>query len=116
MSAPHNIHSIWPSPPISPMPHPMSGDRALTRALSQLSLISSKARPRATPPPPPPGGWTCPACCHHRPPPHQPVIFRAHAHSASNSQWKARQGRDHYARDAKVMGMKSRAAFKLLEV
>lgn len=91
----------------------MSGDRALTRALSQLSLMS-RPRPRASPPSP--RAWTCSACCHQQPPQHQPVIFKAHGHSSSNSQWKARRGRDHYARDAKVMGMKSRAAFKLLEV
>lgn len=32
------------------------------------------------------------------------------------SRWKQRQGSDVYARDAKVKGLKSRAAFKLLEV
>ncbi|KAG5983998.1 hypothetical protein E4U55_006510 [Claviceps digitariae] len=36
--------------------------------------------------------------------------------SSSNSRWKQRQGRDAYARDAKVKGLKSRAAFKLLEM
>lgn len=36
--------------------------------------------------------------------------------SSSNSRWKQRQGRDAYARDARVQGLKSRAAFKLLEV
>ncbi len=36
--------------------------------------------------------------------------------ASSNSRWKARQGRDVYAREAKVQGLKSRAAFKLLEV
>lgn len=40
-----------------------------------------------------------------------------HARSAaSTSRWKQRQGRDSFARDAKVQGLKSRAAFKLLEV
>lgn len=37
-------------------------------------------------------------------------------HSATNSRWKLRQGKDSYARQAKVKGLKSRAAFKLLEV
>ncbi|KAM0414746.1 hypothetical protein ACHAPD_005929 [Fusarium lateritium] len=36
--------------------------------------------------------------------------------SSSGSRWKQRQGRDSYARGAKVQGLKSRAAFKLLEV
>ncbi|OAQ65821.1 ribosomal RNA methyltransferase MRM2 [Pochonia chlamydosporia 170] len=36
--------------------------------------------------------------------------------SSSNSRWKQRQGRDMFARDAKVQGLKSRAAFKLLEM
>ncbi|KAM5376821.1 hypothetical protein ACJZ2D_005308 [Fusarium nematophilum] len=36
--------------------------------------------------------------------------------SSSASRWKQRQGRDAYARDAKVQGLKSRAAFKLLEM
>ncbi|PHH79138.1 hypothetical protein CDD82_2577 [Ophiocordyceps australis] len=34
----------------------------------------------------------------------------------SSAQWKARQARDPYARDARVQGLKSRAAFKLLEM
>ncbi|KAH8671147.1 FtsJ-like methyltransferase, partial [Xylariales sp. PMI_506] len=36
--------------------------------------------------------------------------------SSSNSRWKIRQGSDFYAREAKVKGLKSRAAFKLLEI
>ncbi|KAI6263748.1 hypothetical protein MCOR27_002109 [Pyricularia oryzae] len=36
--------------------------------------------------------------------------------SSSNSRWKARQGRDYFAREAKVQGLKSRAAFKLIEM
>ncbi|KAK1507794.1 FtsJ-like methyltransferase [Colletotrichum tamarilloi] len=36
--------------------------------------------------------------------------------SSSNSRWKMRQGKDFFAREAKVQGLKSRAAFKLLEV
>ncbi|KAI8153078.1 rRNA methyltransferase 2 [Colletotrichum sp. SAR 10_70] len=36
--------------------------------------------------------------------------------SSSNSRWKMRQGKDIFAREAKVQGLKSRAAFKLLEV
>ncbi|OAA54086.1 cell division protein [Niveomyces insectorum RCEF 264] len=38
------------------------------------------------------------------------------AAAASNSRWKARQSKDRFARDAKVQGLKSRAAFKLLEM
>ncbi|KAI0179248.1 23S ribosomal RNA methyltransferase [Hypoxylon sp. FL1284] len=36
--------------------------------------------------------------------------------ASSNSRWKQRQGGDYYAREAKVQGLKSRAAFKLLEM
>ncbi|KAI0134518.1 ribosomal RNA methyltransferase MRM2 [Xylariales sp. AK1849] len=36
--------------------------------------------------------------------------------SSSTSRWKQRQGNDFYAREAKVQGLKSRAAFKLLEM
>ncbi|CAK7208917.1 2' O-ribose methyltransferase [Sporothrix eucalyptigena] len=38
------------------------------------------------------------------------------AGAASNTRWKARQGKDQFAREAKVRGLKSRAAFKLLEM
>lgn len=38
------------------------------------------------------------------------------AAGSSNTRWKARQGKDQYAREAKVRGLKSRAAFKLLEM
>ncbi|KAK5687535.1 2' O-ribose methyltransferase [Elasticomyces elasticus] len=38
------------------------------------------------------------------------------ASSSSSARWKTRQANDSYARDAKVAGLKSRAAFKLLEV
>ncbi|ROV95742.1 hypothetical protein VMCG_07610 [Cytospora schulzeri] len=36
--------------------------------------------------------------------------------ASTNTQWHARQSRDQYARAAKVQGLKSRAAFKLLEM
>ncbi|KAK9444528.1 Ribosomal RNA large subunit methyltransferase E [Metarhizium brunneum] len=36
--------------------------------------------------------------------------------SSSSSRWKQRQGRDAFSRGAKVQGLKSRAAFKLLEM
>ncbi|TVY58809.1 rRNA methyltransferase 2, mitochondrial, partial [Lachnellula cervina] len=36
--------------------------------------------------------------------------------SSSSTRWKNRQGRDSYAREARVQGLKSRAAFKLLEI
>ncbi|KAF3018109.1 2' O-ribose methyltransferase [Neopestalotiopsis sp. 37M] len=37
-------------------------------------------------------------------------------YSSSNSRWKQRQGNDFFAREARVQGLKSRAAFKLLEM
>ena len=36
--------------------------------------------------------------------------------TSSSTRWVARQTRDSYARDAKVAGLKSRAAWKLLEI
>jgi 21S rRNA (uridine2791-2'-O)-methyltransferase len=36
--------------------------------------------------------------------------------SSSSTRWKARQTNDSYAREARVAGLKSRAAFKLLEI
>jgi len=36
--------------------------------------------------------------------------------SSSSTRWKTRQTRDHFAREAKVAGLKSRAAYKLLEL
>ncbi|KAA8571656.1 hypothetical protein EYC84_001647 [Monilinia fructicola] len=41
---------------------------------------------------------------------------RAASSSSSSTRWKTRQGRDSFAREAKVQGLKSRAAFKLLEI
>jgi len=45
-----------------------------------------------------------------------PNASARHASSASSTRWKTRQSRDHFSREAKVKGLKSRAAFKLLEV
>jgi 21S rRNA (uridine2791-2'-O)-methyltransferase len=36
--------------------------------------------------------------------------------SSSSTRWKSRQTKDHFAREAKVAGLKSRAAYKLLEL
>lgn len=36
--------------------------------------------------------------------------------SSSSTRWKTRQGSDYFAREARVQGLKSRAAFKLLEI
>lgn len=45
-----------------------------------------------------------------------PHILRRWTSSASSTRWKTRQGADRHAREAKVKGLKSRAAFKLLEL
>ncbi|KAI0438142.1 23S ribosomal RNA methyltransferase [Xylaria telfairii] len=47
---------------------------------------------------------------------HSPVLCSSTRWSSSNSRWKQRQGKDFFAREAKVQGLKSRAAFKLLEM
>lgn len=46
---------------------------------------------------------------------HTPRTSVAHG-SSSSTRWKTRQTRDHFAREAKVAGLKSRAAYKLLEL
>lgn len=38
------------------------------------------------------------------------------ASSSSSTRWKSRQSKDRFSKEAKVQGLKSRAAFKLLEV
>ena len=47
---------------------------------------------------------------------HTEFLFRRHASSASSRRWQTRQARDSFAINARVQGLKSRAAFKLLEV
>ncbi|KAI7329014.1 hypothetical protein KC315_g6357 [Hortaea werneckii] len=54
-----------------------------------------------------------PRACPRSPHPH---LQTRSASSASSSRWKTRQSNDSYAREAKVAGLKSRAAFKLLEI
>jgi len=39
-----------------------------------------------------------------------------YASSSSSARWKTRQSGDSFAREAKVQGLKSRAAFKLLQI
>ncbi|KAF5682817.1 hypothetical protein FDENT_7470 [Fusarium denticulatum] len=56
-------------------------------------------------------GWKLSPCLLHSPPAAESIRW-----SSSGSRWKQRQGRDAYARGAKVQGLKSRAAFKLLEM
>ncbi|KAK5661638.1 hypothetical protein OQA88_9738 [Cercophora sp. LCS_1] len=47
----------------------------------------------------------------------RPCIYTQQSRpSSSNSRWKLRQGADHFAHQARVQGLKSRAAFKLLEM
>ncbi|KAL7767733.1 hypothetical protein ACKLNR_002034 [Fusarium oxysporum f. sp. zingiberi] len=56
-------------------------------------------------------GWKLSPCLLHSGPVAESIRW-----SSSGSRWKQRQGRDAYARGAKVQGLKSRAAFKLLEM
>ncbi|KAF2735406.1 FtsJ-domain-containing protein [Polyplosphaeria fusca] len=46
----------------------------------------------------------------------QPIAPRSSRASSSSTRWKSRQGKDFFAKEAKVQGLKSRAAFKLLEM
>ncbi|OCK84516.1 FtsJ-domain-containing protein [Lepidopterella palustris CBS 459.81] len=45
-----------------------------------------------------------------------PQFLQSRNGSSSSTRWKSRQGRDAFAKEAKVQGLKSRAAFKLLEI
>ncbi|KAF1809006.1 FtsJ-domain-containing protein [Eremomyces bilateralis CBS 781.70] len=45
-----------------------------------------------------------------------PLQLSRSASSSSSSRWKQRQFKDQFTREAKVQGLKSRAAFKLLEI
>src|SRR2546430_53317 len=63
-------------------------------------------------------------CCHAATFPYQETIYphsnrslsQSRWSSSSSKRWQARQSRDKFSREAKVQGLKSRAAFKLLEV
>ncbi|KAI1104773.1 23S ribosomal RNA methyltransferase [Jackrogersella minutella] len=48
--------------------------------------------------------------------PLQHIASRSLRWASSNSKWKQRQGSDHYVKLAKLSGLKSRAAFKLLDM
>ncbi|KAI5861240.1 ribosomal RNA methyltransferase MRM2 [Durotheca rogersii] len=74
------------------------GGLARVLAVSYLSLAAAAVAPST------PWRYTAPPGC-----------ARA-ASSASSSQWKQRQARDWYGRAAKVASLKSRAAFKLIEM
>ncbi|KAG4438697.1 hypothetical protein IFR05_005824 [Cadophora sp. M221] len=62
-----------------------------------------------------PRSWNCPNSHSIGLPAPAPLIANTRL-SSSSTRWKSRQGRDSFARDAKVQGLKSRAAFKLLEI
>ena len=47
---------------------------------------------------------------------HTGFLFRRYASSASSRRWQTRQAKDRFTINARVQGLKSRAAFKLLEV
>lgn len=47
---------------------------------------------------------------------HHWTCQRRPASTSSSTRWKTRQANDSYAREAKLAGLKSRAAFKLLEI
>lgn len=59
--------------------------------------------------------WCIAAICTSCPPCRRSAAAQAR-HASSSTRWKTRQGNDFFAREARVQGLKSRAAFKLLEV
>ncbi|KAK4447938.1 ribosomal rna large subunit methyltransferase j [Podospora aff. communis PSN243] len=87
------------------MPSPRG---ALSPSLRQtLTLSSCTSRPQH---------HLSPFLSFPKPPPPSPLYQLPSRPSSSNSRWKARQSSDVFARTAKVQGLKSRAAFKLLEI
>ncbi|RMZ10556.1 hypothetical protein D0860_03768 [Hortaea werneckii] len=74
--------------------------------LCETRIAALPARPKIPIP------WSSPLCP-RSPPSH---LQTRSASSASSSRWKTRQSNDSYTREAKVAGLKSRAAFKLLEI
>ncbi|KAK7565674.1 FtsJ-like methyltransferase-domain-containing protein [Phyllosticta citricarpa] len=77
-------------------------NRLPPRPQTRFFASSSPARPVS----PPQAPRTPPLSKHHV----------RHKSTKSSSAWKSRQGRDSFTREAKVQGLKSRAAFKLLEI
>ncbi|KAL1794261.1 hypothetical protein ACET3X_007682 [Alternaria dauci] len=82
--------------------------RRLFRQLTDSLLLESSIRPVA----PACFASTC-AIRNFRQARNVPSASRS---SSSSTIWKKRQGRDFFAKEAKVQGLKSRAAFKLLEL
>ena len=68
--------------------------RAVFRQLADSLLSGSTSGP--------------PCCCR--------AAGARHSSASSSARWRARQSRDVFAKEARVRGLKSRAAFKLLEV
>ncbi|KAI8938918.1 hypothetical protein NX059_004775 [Plenodomus lindquistii] len=54
--------------------------------------------------------------CRNYPPCSHVLATPTQRASSSSTRWKSRQGKDFFAREARVQGLKSRAAFKLLEL
>lgn len=80
------------------------GEQLISRVLGHLTLAAAAPMSRTAP-------ATTPACqrCHLGP-------LETRRSASSSSQWKSRQSKDRFARQAKVQGLKSRAAWKLIEV
>ncbi|KAF2477875.1 FtsJ-domain-containing protein [Lindgomyces ingoldianus] len=83
--------------------------RRVFRRLTDSLLLGSFSKPAA--------GFSIvskySSCRSHSRPTASPI---RHASSSSSTRWKSRQGKDFFAKEARVQGLKSRAAFKLLEM
>ncbi|KAK8183447.1 FtsJ-like methyltransferase-domain-containing protein [Phyllosticta capitalensis] len=95
--------------------------RRLHNRLALRPIPHHGARSLSVASPPPPFGSPCSIS----PRPQSPLLPRPqflnrqhvrHKSSKSSGAWTRRQGRDTFTREAKVQGLKSRAAFKLLEI
>jgi 21S rRNA (uridine2791-2'-O)-methyltransferase len=83
--------------------------RRFLRELTNRFLLGSGYKPAA-------GPCLVAPCPPSRPRSESVKSSVRYASSSSSTRWKSRQGKDFFAREARVQGLKSRAAFKLLEV
>ncbi|KAF2853802.1 FtsJ-domain-containing protein [Plenodomus tracheiphilus IPT5] len=82
--------------------------RRVFQRLTDSLLLGSQYRPAAA--------FRLSKQCCNGPPRNPSLATSAQCASSSSTRWKSRQGKDFFAREARVQGLKSRAAFKLLEL
>jgi hypothetical protein len=99
----HIRQTSWYLQRCLPSPNSTLSPAGLTSYPSTSRLLSSPSHPSRT-------GSSTPS------PPPTPRLFPQYRSASTNSRWVNRQSRDLFSCRAKVQGLKSRAAFKLLEI